>query len=155
MYNFLDLSPGGQRYIYQLILQFDLATEQLCNRLESSTIPEVRKDMFLEGFRRVRSLVVTYGEGVIPLHLVETQGKELLELNSAAQFFVMQYEHSTEVAKEWLIEVMEVPLWLVRSQVEEQAMRHAAMRTEEEIAQFFADRQDHKAHPLTLEVSAA
>lgn len=155
MYNFLDLPPGGQRYIYQIILQFDLATDQLCNRLESSTITEVRKDMFIEGFRRVRSLVVTYGEGVISQHLVAAQGKEFLELNSVSQFFVMQYEHSVEATKEWLIEDMEVPLWLVRSQVEEQAMRYAAMRTEEEIAQFFVDRCNGKTRPLTLEAVPA
>jgi len=156
LYNFLELPPAKLRYVYQLICEFDLACNLLAKQVEESTISQVRLDQITEGWAKSHRFV-TVGKGSIAQTLAETQGQEFLELNSYTQMFVFSYQNAVESAKDWLIEVMRLPLWAVTQEVDEKAAAVAVEQTDEEIAMFFRQGSEGLAtmRPTQMEAIAA
>lgn len=155
MYNFLELPPEKLRYIFRLMLQFDLACNKLGSKIQHSDIAKIRENQLTEGFNNVRLTIHHGGMKAISEHLATTQGAEFLELNPYTQMTICTYENAVEAAKDWLVYFLEVPLWVISKEIDEAAKALTAEHSDDAIAQFFANLQDCKTRPLALEVVAA
>ncbi len=137
LYNFLELPPDKLRYVFRLICTFDLACNKLAKELDSSTIAQVRQDQILEGFKLTQQFVSANKMGAIAQHLSQTQGKEFLELNSYSQKFISTYEFAVDSAKDWLVNVLEVPLWVLSQDIDEVAAALVSEASDEVVCGLF------------------
>ena len=154
LYNFLELPPEKLREVYRLICQFDLACNKLSQVLETSTIIQVRQEQLIEGLHKTQ-LFINSEENTIAKHLADTLGKEFLDLNPYTQMFVVTYQNAVEAAKDWLVDVMELPLWAITKEIDETAAALANQISSDDIALFFLNASEGLTKIRPMETVAA